>query len=109
MDNEGETKAVQTRFYFQTFKVEIMIGHRIIIDCLTLIIFKDAKLIYFVNKKKGLAFLFLRCQWNKKWFPYADTLPTCYITDCVKPFIIPEDSFIKVCNLVIKIDVKLNI
>ena len=37
-----------------------------------------------------------RCQWNKKWFPYKDTLPECKITDCVKPFKIPEDSFLQV-------------
>ena len=41
-------------------------------------------------------YTYFRCQWNKEWFPYSDILPECKITDCVKPFKIPEDSFLVV-------------
>jgi hypothetical protein len=36
-----------------------------------------------------------RCQWNKKWSPYHDSLPQCVVTHCIVPFTIPEDTFLE--------------
>ena len=38
----------------------------------------------------------IRCQWNKDWFPYKTTLPTCKITHCITPFPIPPDTKLEV-------------
>ena len=47
------------------------------------------------NKKGDTVSLSNRCLWNKTWSPYP-TLPQCYITHCVNPFPIPNDSFVQV-------------
>jgi hypothetical protein len=48
------------------------------------------------NDKKGDAVSVInRCLWNKVWSPYP-ILPQCYITHCVNPFDIPDDSFLQV-------------
>ena len=36
----------------------------------------------------------ISCRWNKTWDPWT-VLPPCYITDCVDPFLIPEDTFLE--------------
>ena len=33
----------------------------------------------------------IRCQWNKQWAPHT-SLPPCYVTHCVEPFNIPEET-----------------
>ena len=35
-----------------------------------------------------------RCQWNKKWAPYA-ALPECVVTHCVESFEIPDETFLE--------------
>jgi hypothetical protein len=48
------------------------------------------------NDKKGDAVsISSRCLWNKTWSPYP-VLPPCYITHCVNPFPIPNDTFLQV-------------
>ena len=36
--------------------------------------------------------LTIRCQWNKLWAPHHQELPPCYVTHCVEPFNIPEET-----------------
>jgi hypothetical protein len=36
-----------------------------------------------------------RCLWNKTWSPWP-VLPPCYITHCVNPFPIPNDTSLMV-------------
>ena len=36
----------------------------------------------------------ISCRWNKAWDPWP-VLPPCYITDCVDPFSVPEDTFLE--------------
>ena len=36
--------------------------------------------------------LTIRCQWNKLWSPHHQELPPCYVTHCVEPFNIPEET-----------------
>ena len=44
---------------------------------------------------EGLALsLRTRCQWDKQWAPYS-SLPSCVVTHCIQPFVIPEDSFLE--------------
>ena len=37
----------------------------------------------------------ISCRWNKLWDPWP-VLPPCYITDCVDPYPVPEDTFLEV-------------
>ena len=36
----------------------------------------------------------ISCRWNKDWDPWP-VLPPCYITDCVDPYSIPEDTYLE--------------
>ena len=37
-------------------------------------------------------FVDIRCQWNKQWSPYSESLPLCLVTHCVEPFKIPAET-----------------
>ena len=49
----------------------------------------------FLTDSGNYQYLRTRCQWNKQWAPYHDTLPNCVVTHCIQPFSIPEDSFLE--------------
>ena len=46
------------------------------------------------DKKGDSISVTTRCQWNKKWAPYA-ALPECIVTHCVEPFEIPDETFLE--------------
>ena len=57
------------------------------------------------NDKVGDAIsIQIRCLWNKNWSPWP-VLPSCYITHCVNPFPIPNDTSI-VVSLILKYNFK---